>query len=80
MGSPEWDDELDVEFLLFGARQCPACGRTLPKSREFFHRDARDPDGLSLTCSECRNGRGIRKYHADAEYRARRLSKARVRA
>lgn len=75
----DWDDELDVEFLLFGARQCPSCGRTLPKSREFFHRDRSESDGLSLTCSECRNGRSVRKYHTDAEYRERRLAKARVR-
>ncbi len=75
----DWDDATDIDFLLFGPRICNACFRTLPASSEFFHRDRDESDGLSLTCSECRNGRSVRKYHTDAEYRERRLAKARVR-
>ena len=32
---------------------CPDCGRRLPRTQEFWHRNRARPDGMNATCREC---------------------------
>jgi hypothetical protein len=80
----------DVDALIFGRRTCPACGVAKPANSEHFHRDRSRPDGLTLECSDCRNGRSVgrdnterarrqrERYATDPEYRERKRAASRA--
>ena len=48
-----WNDDIDTDILLFGAKVCLMCGSKFPKSSEYFRRDADAPDGMKASCKEC---------------------------
>lgn len=50
---------------------CTKCGRELPATSEYFHKNKRTPDGLYYRCKKC-------KSEDDKEYRIRNKSKLRV--
>ena len=54
-----------TDFLLFGAKDCPHCGRQLPRCTDFFAPDAHMGGGLASYCRQCRNERSNAAYHAD---------------
>jgi hypothetical protein len=58
MTSQDWDDDYDVDCIIFGEKTCDTCGKTKPRNHEHFHRDADRPDGFSSRCSVCRNEHG----------------------
>lgn len=50
-------------------KQCTGpCGRVLPATSEFFHRDKHQPDGLCFSCKQCRTAKvsSYNKEHRDA--------------
>ena len=65
-----------TDFIIFGSKVCPACGRKLPKCGDWFASDdhQRSSDGLSTHCKECRNIRTRTRYQDDDEYRKERLA------
>lgn len=45
-----------TDFIIFGRKRCPACGRVFPACGDWFHvdRDAKSSDGVGRYCLECR--------------------------
>lgn len=41
---------------------CRGCRRTLPRTVDYFYRDAACAFGLKLTCRDCLSGRARRRY------------------
>lgn len=52
--------ELDID--LFGPKTCPACGRELAASSDYFGVDAARQDGLTSACRDCRRKWDRRRY------------------
>ncbi len=48
-------------------KTCGQCGRTLPATTEFFHRDKNRPSGLYSWCKECNRARRNQHYADHAE-------------
>lgn len=57
-------EEAFIDALLFGEKPCPGCGRKLPRTRPYFSPDAKNRDGLTAACRDCRNARDVRRYAA----------------
>lgn len=66
-----------VDFLIFGEKTCPSCGRSRPKNAEHFHHDDKNRDGLTRECKKCRLARGTRRYASDPVYREKKLAQMR---
>lgn len=60
-------DECFIDALLFGEKQCPECGRTLPRTRAYFTVDTRAGDGFKAECNTCRRARQRTWYAATKE-------------
>lgn len=50
-----------------GSRACPECGRSLPRTRTYFHVDPSCADFLRRVCRECVNAQRRRRYRANPE-------------
>lgn len=60
----EWVDPAAHEYLLWAAKRCPCCGRTLPGNGDFYSRDRSAHDGLKATCRMCVSVRDRERYRA----------------
>ena len=54
----------DVEA---GTRTCSGCGKTLPATREFFHKKSASPDGCYPRCKPCSTEAGREWREANPE-------------
>jgi len=59
-------DDMFIDLMLFGGKVCSHCGRTLPANTERFNRDHTEPDGLTVTCRQCRAASARQRYYTPA--------------
>lgn len=60
-------DSDEIDRLLFGSKVCAGCGRVLPASSEYFHRDRHNTDGLKRECRRCCSVREAARYRRRKE-------------
>ena len=57
-------EERFIDAILFGEKQCPACGHKLPRTRDYFNVDISTDDRLTDKCKTCRQARERTRYAA----------------
>lgn len=56
-------------------KHCPKCGRDLPATPEYFHRNKQAKSGLHTYCKECKTAHERNHYANDDQYRTRILER-----
>lgn len=51
-GFPKIDREVD---RLYGVKKCGMCGKRMPNTKDFFHKNSQTKDNLHYNCRTCRN-------------------------